>query len=155
MKRIYILALMLLIIAGCTHTDMKFKPTQNLKANYSHSAKDENIAIYYNTIKGPGERTVLQMAIQNVANIYMSNFTINYETIQKGSGTYLYKNLGNLKNRAHKMMKIAIPSSSVKTVTLDYTFVPVTEDAFLLQNNDYTPSVSEVIKSKIILYIGN
>ncbi|MGD9808408.1 MAG: hypothetical protein AB7E76_11990 [Deferribacterales bacterium] len=158
MKKIYILPMLILILAACTQFDMKFQPTQDLKANYPHSVKDQNLAIYYKTVKGSDEKTVVQMAVQNIGNIYMSNLTINYDdccqALHQGPGSYLYKNLGNLKNRAHKTMSISIPSSDVKIVTLDYTFIPVTEDAFLKQNNEYTPSVSEVIKSRIILYTG-
>lgn len=158
MKKLYIIPIFLMVLAGCAQFDMQFKPTQNLKSQYDQSSSDGTVTLYYNIKKSAAGQTFIQIAIQNTAKIYMKNLTINYDNccqaISSGKNTYLYKNLGNLKNRAHKTMTLTIPSADVKTVTLDYSYVPVAEDSFLHQTSEYNAPVSEVIKNRIILYIG-
>jgi len=137
---------------------MRFQPTSDLKNKYAHSSKDRNIAIYYN-VKDTAKGKAVMMAVQNIGKIYMQNLVINYDdccqSLHKGPGTRTYKNLGNLKNKTHKTMTLNIPSKSVRTVNLDYTFTPVAEDSFLMKNDDYASSASQIIRGRIILYIND
>jgi len=136
---------------------MKFQPSAELKDKYDHSSKDKNVTIHYNVIKTKNINT-LDMAVQNTGSIYMSNFVINYDeccqNIPKGSGEYNYINLGSMKNRTYKTMKLKLPSADVKTVKLNYNFIPVQEDGFLKTTAGFEgSSESQKIDGTIIIYV--
>jgi len=136
--------------------NMRFQPTAELKDRHAHSSKDSNIAIHYNVQRSSGG-TVFNMAVQNTARIFMKNLVINYDeccqAMHKGPGVYNHKNLGNLKNRSHKVMTLKVSDSKVKKIVLNYSFLPVQEDAFLKASGDSTRYFqAEPIKGSIVLF---
>lgn len=156
MKKLLLIPLALVILAGCMQMNMQFEPTVKLIDKYDHSVKDKNIAIYY-SVKNTPSGKMLNMAVQNVAKVYMRNLTINYDeccqTYKKGSGKYNFKNLGNLKNRSHKTMQLSLKGIDEKSLKLVYKFTPVVEDSFLKRDsgNAYTPQMED-IKETIRVY---
>lgn len=157
MRKMIIFPLLLILLTGCIETSLRYEPTTELKERYSYSSKDSNLTILYNVTKS-GSETVLSMAVRNTGGIFMKNLTINYDeccqTLHKGPGIYNYQNLGNLKNRSHKLMTLKIPSTDVQTVKLTYSFTPVKEDSFLNASDSYTPAAdADSISSVIMLYI--
>jgi len=158
MKRSILLTVVLFLIAtGCMQMNMKFHPSADLKSKYDHSSKGRDLTIYYN-IKETTNSKVIQMAVQNTGNIYMSNLVINYDEccqqLQSGPGTSKFINLGNLKNRAHKTMDLNIPKKTSGTLKLSYKYTPVREDGFLMSSSSYQASDSAAsIRNEVILYI--
>jgi hypothetical protein len=144
------------LLSGCSQYGMQFKSSANLQDKFDHSVKDRHLTIYYSLSKSGAER-VLSLAVQNTGNIYMNSLTINYDeccqNTHTGPGSYNYKNLGNLKNRAHKTMNMVI-TEDVNTVRLKYSYTPVVEDSFLsMRDSSAADADAGTVNGEITLYI--
>ncbi|PLX69623.1 MAG: hypothetical protein C0603_01455 [Denitrovibrio sp.] len=159
MKQIkYLPLLLLIVLTGCIQMNMRFQPTSALKNEYNHTAKDANVTIHYSVKKTADGASMVKMAVQNTARVYMRNLTINYDECcqvnQSGPGKYRYQNLGNLKNRAHTPMSLKIPAGDFKSIKLKYSYTPVMEDGFLkTSNSDQAPIMAETVHGEVVLFI--
>jgi hypothetical protein len=160
MKKTLVLSMLaaVLMLSGCMQYNMQFNPTTELKTKYPHYVSDRNLTVYYSVKQGQ-KSNMLTMAVQNTAGVYMRNVTINYDeccqTMHKGPGNYNYKNLGNIKNRAHKLMTLQIPKKAGKAITLKYNYTPIREDSFLRAQDSFrAPVNASDISGMINIYLS-
>lgn len=157
MKKIIlaVIAVMSLMLGGCVDASMQFKPQADLADKYDNSVSDDYLSVYY-TVKDAPDGQLLMMTVKNTGNIFMKNLSFNYDdccqAMHKGPGSYNYKNIGNLKNRASKQMTLPLPKGEIPSVKIDYSFTPVVEDAFLNRDAAYPADMSD-ITGTITIYL--
>lgn len=156
MKKIILVAFaaLTMMLTGCVDVGMQFQPQADLTDKYDNSVSDDYLSIFY-TVKDAPDGQILMMTVKNTGNIFMKNLSFNYDdccqAMHKGPGSYNYKNIGNLKNRASKPMNLTLPKGEIQSVKLDYSFTPVVEDAFL--NRDASYSAASDITGSITIYL--
>ncbi|ADD68024.1 hypothetical protein Dacet_1252 [Denitrovibrio acetiphilus DSM 12809] len=157
MRKFYLLPVLLLLLVGCYGPKMGFNSTDDLKTTYDQSAKDDHIAIFY-SVKDMPDKKIINMSVKNVGKIFMKSLTVNYEDggqiTSDSKVSYNYKNLGSLKNRAHKKMTLNIAKETAGVIKIHYKYLPVQEDSFLITRDEATPLVEpDEVTGEIILFI--
>jgi hypothetical protein len=156
-KLLLVTILSLAFLSGCITSSLNYKSTAVLDSSYAHKVTDRNFSAFYN-VKELEDKVVVDLALRNDARIFMKNLTITYNECcqleQQKEGAFNYKNLGNLKNRSLKKVNIILPKENIKRLKLNYSYLPVVEDSFLNNKENYGRNYSESINGFIILYLG-
>ncbi len=123
-NNLYIFSILfILIIDGCIGY---FATTEKLSYEYSHTAKDENLTIFYNY-----NVTLMSVAVKNTSTSFMRNLNISFNCINDDKTNSKFFSLGELKPYFNKTITLVVNFNECAYFTAEYTFFPVKDGDFI------------------------
>ncbi|MDY6820336.1 MAG: hypothetical protein SVN78_01800 [Deferribacterota bacterium] len=127
-----------------------FVRDSTLREQYKYTAKSNILLIYYNADK-KGDKVNVSMGVKNISGNYLKNLSL-YFYIDGPYRLAKYIDLGNLKNRSVKYTNLQL-NSDIDKIYVNYEYIPVDEDSFLLFDSEQSMDVYRSYKDSVTLFL--
>lgn len=126
-----------------------FATTEKLSYEYSHTANDENLTLFYNY-----NNTFMNVAVKNTGTSFMRNLNISFNCISDSKTNSKLFSLGELKPYFNKTIKLIVDFNECAYFTAEYTFLPIKDGDFIdnrIKTTNFVKSPVYPVEKVIIL----